>query len=215
MKNTIKVMMLVVMATTFVACSKAVTKTVSYEKATAKTAFADVEPFAKETFPEAILVGFNNYDLTFDRTNLYPLEEDRDTSAETPFWAFMFARSAEDIADGTLSDDEAFAVIFNAGELKLVDVGVVVTRDIEVPSDLSSDKWTADTDDVLKGVLAEIEAQGYEPPVIEHVDFNMNTTWDEPYGYEVTVWTSSTAGYDSKVNGETGEVGYTRAIEVF
>lgn len=216
MKNLSKLLILSLVVVSLTACgSKAVTKTVAYDVATAKTAFADAEAFAKKAYPGAVFIGFNNYDTSFDRTNLYPVAEDRDTSAEVPFWAFMFARSAEDITDGVLTDDEAFAVMFSYGELKLVEAGGVVTNDLEVPSDLSAEMWTADTDTVLEGVLAEIVDQGYEQPVIEHVDFNMSPLWDEPYGYEVTVWTSSTTGYDSKINGATGEVGYTRSIEVY
>ncbi len=162
---------------------------------------------AQESYPEAVLIGYNNQGLSFDRINEKPLETD--TSGIMPYWTFIFAKDQAALADNVITDEETFAVEFFNGDL-FVSEGVVVR---DYPLDEGS--WygedvllATDSDELIRAFLATLGEQIGSMVPVEHININV-----KPGIYEITIFSPEDTGFEAHIDPRNGDIVYWNSIE--
>lgn len=170
-------------------CS-APTMTTDAQSGTAGSIYAEALAFAQTEHPEAVLVGFNNHAPTFDRVSLMP--DNPDTSADMPYWSYIFAESPALLEDGVVNDDDVFAVEFVPGELLFR--SFAQTRDATLGNSYATGDYLleVDTDELIGMMMKEIELAYGEKPEVAHININAR-----PMSIEMTVFTSAEEGFDT------------------
>lgn len=161
--------------------------------------YAEALAYAQTQHPGAVLVGYNNGGLTFDRINVVP--DQRDVSGETNYWTYIFVQDQEDLSDSVVGEDEAFAVEFFDGNLTYA--GYVQTRDrsIDETTLTGEELFAIDTPEILEAFLVEVEKLAGERPEAYHVNFNAAAGT-----YELSYFTAEDAGWSGMVDVTTGEI---------
>lgn len=190
----------------FAACGvSAPSTTITSQRGTAKIIFAEAEKFVKQTYPQAVFIGYNNHDATTDRFN--SLSTHQTVTGESDVWFHFFAKNPEMISDKVVSDSDAVAVKFEKGKLTLWETVTMRDYDLSDYAVTGADLLKEDTDAIVAKVFAGIDQAAGAKQTPIHVDWRML-----PGIAEVTVFTSATAGFDAKYDYKTGEVSYVRAV---
>ena len=176
------------------------------EHGTAKTVYKEAFSYAQTQHADAVLVGFNNQELSFDRINMIP--DEADLTGDMPYWTFIFAKSSALLEDGVVNDSDVFGVEFFNKEL--IYTNFAQTRDASLGKEYATGEYLleVDSDALFTALLAEITTQYGSVPTVAH--FNINA---RPDSIEMTLFTSATAGYDAIYSPVTKEFAAVRPVE--
>lgn len=177
--------------------------TIQSQTGSAKTVFVEAEKFVKQTYPQAILVAYNNHAANSYRLSAVPSTDT--VNGQSSVWYFLFARTPETLTDKSIADADLVAVEFKKGTLTLLESATMQEYDLSDTSTTGANLLNTDSDAVLQKAVGAIGQQLGSPVTAYAVDWKAL-----PAFAEVSVFTSATEGYMANFDYKTGEVSAVR-----
>lgn len=189
-------------------------KMLSEKNVTAGSIWKDVFAFAKNLYPEAVLVGFNNHSAKF--SNSYLIPNDKFTDGKSDYWVYFFVKDKAAITDEFIDDEsEAFGVLFENGELSYV---VVEISSEEIASkQLVGEGWlSVDTDKFVERAKKKI-LDDYAVDKFISIDFDCIPTWPIAFATaqgecRLTFYDTADTGFFVDMTATTGQVNAVESV---
>ncbi len=189
-------------------------KKLSESVVTAGSIWKDVFAFAKELYPEAVLIGYNNHSAKF--SNSYLIPNDKFTDGKSDYWVYFFVKDKAAISDEFIDGEaEAFGILFEDGELSYV---VVEINTEEIASkQLVGEGWlSVDTDKLVERSKKKI-FDDYAVDKFISVDFDCIPTWPIAFATaqgecRLTFYDTADTGFFVDMTATTGQVNSVESV---